>query len=365
MSILMISCSQTELLETKTADLPQDRISDLIGNFYQKVHKGTRVENNTFTIKSISTETFDIPDSLSTGTRTSSDSYDIHTVSVDFGETSGYVILSDTPEIDQIFYYTEAGSINDTIDIKPLKDMVENIPQIASDILAQDNETKDITTRSSDVIISPLVRFLWDQNPPFNNYATYCICDQCKTRGNHMPIGCVTIAVGQTIATLQKFHGTFYGNRDINFDNFPNYGYQFNTTQAMNVSHFLQEVALTCQIKFGCDGSSGTVLAAAHCLLDNGYKCDYKTGNLDSNRYIMNLREGLPHLIAGSSNSGGHMWILDGYIQSDGNNMYHINWGWGPGKSSGWASDKYYVTNGGTNYGKNMRHLYLGGVASK
>lgn len=46
------------------------------------------------------------------------------------------------------------------------------------------------------------------------------------------------------------------------------------------------------------------------------------------------------------------------------NCMFHINWGWGYSKSSGWASDKYYVTNSGSSFGKNMQHLYLGGVRS-
>ena len=43
---------------------------------------------------------------------------------------------------------------------------------------------------------------------------------------------------------------------------------------------------------------------------------------------------GRPVLYGGSSNSGGHMFIVDGY---DGNGLFHMNWGWGG------MSDGYYV----------------------
>ena len=361
--ILLASCSQELIPDYEETNQP-DRISELIGNFYQKVHNDTRTNGSGFTITDISTKTYSLPDSVKSATRSEGipENYDIQTVTVNFGETTGYVILSDTPELDQIFYYTEAGCINDTTEITPLKDLVENIPNIATSILI-DNTTSEYT-RGTEINIQPLVRFEWDQRPPFNNYAAYCTCEKCSLYGNHMPIGCVTIAVGQTIATLKKFNGTFYGNRDIDFDTFPNRGSQFTPSQSMGVAHFLQEIALTCQIKFGCDGSGTTLLAAARCLLDHGYKCDVIKGDLDKNRYIMNLQEGLPHLMRGASNDGGHMWILDGLVETDNNCMFHINWGWGYSKSSGWASDKYYVTNSGSSFGKNMQHLYLGGVRS-
>lgn len=363
-AFMLTGCSQ-DLIPDQNAFGKKDRISELIGNFYQKVHNGTRFDGSDFIITDISTESFLIPDSLKATSRSESDSeeFDIHTVTVDFGETTGYVILSDTPGIDQIFYYTEAGCVNDTTEIPPLRDLIDKTPEIASEIMV-DNKTREFNTRATDLNIQPLVRFEWHQDQPFNNYAAYCTCEKCRLIGNHMPIGCVTIAVGQTIATLKKFNGTFYGNRDIDFDDFPNRAFQFTEAQKLNVAHFLQEIALSCQIKFRCEGSGTSLVAAARCLIDNGYKSDVIKGNLDKNRYIMNLQEGLPHIMGGSDGDTGHTWLLDGIIEEDGKSNFHVNWGSGYGKSSGWVNEKYYVSNIGESFSKNMQHLYLGGVRS-
>lgn len=364
--IMTVSCSQEFIPEQNNLSQP-DRITELIGNFHKKIHNETRSGNN-FKITGISTETFFIPDSLKAESRSAetSDYFDIHTVSVDFGESSGYVILSDTPEIDRVFYYTEAGCINDTAEIAPLKDLVKNIPEIASGFLSTGDTLKSQSTRSSAINIEPLVRFAWHQGPPFNNYAAYCTCDKCKTIGNHRPIGCVTIALGQTIATLKKFNGTFYGNRDIDFDSFPNYGYNFTSSQALSVAHFLQEIAITCQIQFKCSGSGTTAVAAARCLIDNGYRCELLDGSVNVSRLISNLTAGRPHLMGGQSNEGGHMWIIDGIKDVDGVYNVHINWGYGQSKSSGWGIiHNYYDNRNNIAYTKRFKNIYIEGIGSK
>ena len=44
------------------------------------------------------------------------------------------------------------------------------------------------------------------------------------------------------------------------------------------------------------------------------------------------IEQGFPVLFSGFSSGGGHAFVLDGF---DGENLFHLNWGWGGG-SNGW-----------------------------
>lgn len=350
--LALSGCSQ-DFSEIPSRDIKDNEaISRLINNFYQTAHRDCRSTETQFQITDISTITYQLPDSVKNHSRSSisSDSYDIHTVSVDFGETTGYVILSDTPGLDQIFCYTENGCLSDTALIPPLKDFIDATPAIASYILNAESKDSEYQTRSNtEYDIDYLVPYEWHQEDPFNNYATYCTCERCSKRGNHRPVGCCAIAVGEVMATLKNFNGTFYGNRNINFDNLLKYditqsGLKYYTeAQALAVAHYLQEVAITCQTRYGCEGSSATPQSAVNCLSDNGYKVVLKKGFLDFPHYIKNLQDGRPHIVGGYNNKGnGHMWVIDGIKTSEGTKLIHCNWGWGRTASNGWYSSYYF-----------------------
>lgn len=359
--IVQVGCSDS-IIPDQSEHNYQDKISVLINEAYQDLHSACRNSFSEIKILGKTTRTYLVSDYVNDNTRQSDNenSFDIHTVSVDFGTSDGYVILSDTPGLERVFYYTENGSIEDSISIPPLKELIDSYPYTAANILAGEYDDQEKETRASSINIGPLVRFNWHQAYPFNNYATYCTCDKCKDRRNHMPIGCVTIAVGQTIATVKHFTGTFYGNRDIDFDSFPSDGLDFIfQSDIMAISHFLQEIALNCQIKFGCDGSGTSPQAATFYLRDLGYNADYVEGELNEERYIRYLNKGLPNIAFGINNKGGHAWILDGIKNTSGTDLYHINWG--HGFSNGW-SDKYYYTNIDgyiTEYKKKHSHIYI------
>lgn len=382
--LVMSGCSQDYSFEDSDENITpinSDRISKLIGDVYKKVHHETRSIPGQFTIKDISTRKYLIPDSIATRSENFSneEEYEIHTVSVDFGETTGYVILSDTPGIEHVFCYTESGCVSDSALIPPLKDFIDAAPAVAELILKNSTNQQEQTTRAvEDYDIGPLVPFQWHQEQPFNNYATYCTCDKCAKRGNHMPAGCCAIAVGQVMATVKRFNGTFYGNRNIDYDNLIRYTTSiknYTDAQALSVAHYLQEVALTCQTKYGCDGSSSTAKSVANCLKDNGYDAEFVSGSLDMQRYIRNLQNGLPHLASGVRDEGkGHMWVVDGIQTVNEQNLMHTNWGWGCSVSNGWYSsyyfffkedesyyEKYGVHLGSSKtYDKSQQQIYLG-----
>ncbi|MCM1489391.1 MAG: C10 family peptidase [Muribaculum sp.] len=379
---LSTGCSQEILYESEETveSYDNNKISKIIYEYYNKLHNDTRSNGNHLIIKKITSETYQIPDSLRTGTRSSNeDTFDIHTVTVDFGESTGYVILSNTPGIEQVFCYTESGCVSDTALIPPLKDFIEATPSVAVSILKDKlNQPKQATRTTEYYDIGPLVPFEWHQEVPFNNSAEYCTCDSCKKRGNHRLVGCCAIAAGEFMATMKRFNGTFYGNRNIDFDRLLKYSHNsygdrvYTDAEACQAAQYLQEVGLTCQTKYGCKGSSSTAKSVANCLIDNGYSVDVVDGFLDKARYIANLKNGIPHIVSGHSNNGAHMWIIDGIQTVDEENLIHCNWGWGKIGSNGWYSSYYFyfvprpdpttgkITYGeGEAYNKSQQQLYI------
>lgn len=373
LNIILAGCSQydnlqiPDLYKTDRENTEFVNLDYMISNFYEKINANTRNSNHKITITGVSTQSYEINDSNLSKTRflQRSNSFDIHTVSVDFGESQGYVILSDTPGLERIFFYTESGHITDTVYNKPLKNLIDSCPKNASKILSSEGGQDTDATEEYEYI-SPLVRFEWHQGYPFNKYGIYCECSSCSTIGNHKPIGCVAIALAQTIATLGNFSGTFYGTKDIDFCSLPNRSYQFSESQANVVGHFVHEIAVNCQMKFGCSGSGTSAKAAYNYLKDLGYECDLIEWFLDKPRLISNLKNGFPHLVAGHEvNGGGHMWIIDGYVKDDKDCKYHMNWGWGYLSSNGWSSDSFFTDNlSSANYSQDHRHIYLSGSLS-
>ncbi len=208
----MTGCQEDERLKMSPGS-SKDGISEMILSFYNQIHPNSRSTNTLFSIKYISTETFKISDENKTRNASQNETYSIHTVLLDFEGTPGYAILSDTPGIEKIFYYTEEGCVGDTAAIAPLKEMIESFPIIAEDIMTG-NYIDSQADNQNYPNIQPIVPFSWHQKKPFNNYAAYCACTYCSTdvMGNHRPMGCVTIALGQAIATVKKFTGKFYSN---------------------------------------------------------------------------------------------------------------------------------------------------------
>ena len=163
----------------------------------------------------------------------------------------------------------------------------------------------------------------------------------------------------------KKFTGSFYGNRDIDFDNLPRYDTGGTGAQYLQIAHFLQEIALNCQVKFNCDKSVTTLEAARNYLKDLGFNPTLNYVVLLELKYLDNLTKGIPVIAGGSNSSAGHAWILDGYTNNASGRHYHINWGWGPERSDGWSLGIYFGYHSNNEgevwkeYGKNLKQLYL------
>lgn len=175
-----------------------------------------------------------------------------------------------------------------------------------------------------------------------------------------MLAGCVTIATAQTIAKCGKFSGTFWGNKDINFNLIANHTNPYTTAEDTIVARFVHEVAVNCQTKFGCKGSSSTLKVAYHYLQDLGYHCSYsETYGFPELKAKMSFAAGCPILVAGNLGitQSGHCWIVDGIARNNGGILYSTNWGW-RGQDDGWYAD-YRTSPTGGSYTYNNRVLFI------
>lgn len=273
----------------------------------------------------------------------------------------GYAIASNDPRLNRVYAFVESGDFVDTTKIEPLKWAIERIPLIAeSDIQSYYLNSETASTQSY-VNTGNIVNTSWHQYAPFNNYAPVC----SSSPDGHMPIGCVPMATAQLIAKCQHFKGTYLGNRDIDFDKLTSVSQITKTSSlASQAATFLYEVAMYCQVDFGCDGSGTQLKDAFQYLKDIGYTGYFKEGGLDAVAVYKYLLQGIPHMSAGKRSRGtGHAWLITGIRGNyDGSNFSSYetwcNWGWN--SSNGWFAD-YRIANSTNAYTSNNKQVYITG----
>jgi hypothetical protein len=357
--IVLSSCdSDSVALETNVDT--DNRITNIIDDFRTSVNMGSRATSD-IQVVSVDTKYYKIEsDTVVESVPTRSDDlfFDINTVKIKVNNTNGFAVLSTDERLNKIFYFTENGNISDTMYITPLKEYIDFIPLLAAEEITN-SEVCDTRATNQDILIDPIVPFKWGQSSPFNNLTPVCNCSDCQ---GHMPIGCVTTASAQTLATIGTFKSTYFGSKDIDFKNLPRFAWQMTSSQKSQISHFFHEVALCCQVKFECGGSGSYVKSAYQYFKDLGFSCTYKEGSIDCQQLISELQKGFPHMIGGSKGKSGHMWIVDGIKSSGSTIFFSCNWGWN-GYCDGWVDgNPYTVTyNDDTTkaYSKNLRHIYI------
>lgn len=273
-------------------------------------------------------------------------SFDITRVSFDIEGKEGFAIISEDERLDHVYYFTDNGCISDTAQIGGLKWLIGEIPNFAAaELVSDDNET---VTRATlhDINIAPIVRFEWGQGYPFNILTPYCKCSSCSDEvlKNHNPIGCTTVALAQTIATIGKFNGTYFGSRNINFSTLPSKGEDFSSMLGQEIAHFFHEIAINCQTKFSCSGGTSSLKYAYNYLQDLKYDCVYATGDIIVENLISSLMKGFPHIMGGNNTltGAGHVWIIDGIKVKNGKYEFSCKWG-KHGKCDGWSYGNPYT----------------------
>ena len=389
LATLLVGCANLDSPDNSIQSGEDFLVKQMVSDFFCDVNPGSRAIDGP-TIKKVSRTHYQIVGDtvIEVQSRANVDSttFDIATVEFELRGNDGFAIVSDDERINQVLFYTENGTLEQAKEIEPLQDLMQSYPQMA---LIQPDSIKvggQITPNDSIIsgeligggigngnvligendpipalILNPIVPYCWGQGYPFN------ICTP-EINGQKAPIGCVTIATAQTIATIGKFKGTFYGTKNINFAGLPQKGKDMTESQKQQVASFCHEIALCCQIQFGATQSGAFIKAVYHYLTDMGYQCVYEEGAVNIRKVINEINQGYPHLIAGRNDTDGHMWVIDGVITRP-TYQYHCNWGWN-GTCDGWTTSTPFTATGinsegeitETIFNKNIQNIYINSI---
>lgn len=236
---------------------------------------------------------------------------------------------------------------------------IENDIQPEAKVLQQwqDAETGLFPVRSTRTV-QPLLVTEWNQDYPYNYYAPETGGGWWGGPGGHCYAGCVACAMAQVMkfwdhptvgnGSHSYVHGT-YGEQSANFgattyqwDIMPNQlGSQANDA-AKAVALLMYHCGVSVDMNFGPDGSGAYSKDVETAFRSYFGYCGAKyreKSKYDDDTWIAMLKAELdnahPVYYSGSSGSGGHAFVFDGY---DANDFFHINLGW-----SGSGNDYYSI----------------------
>ncbi len=187
--------------------------------------------------------------------------------------------------------------------------------------------------------IQPLLRgIVWDQGYPYNLFTP-------EIGGHHAPVGCVATALAQImryfswppqgVGSVEGYPE--FGNKPYDWANMPEDSRDASQREKEAVAHLCHEVGRAVKMDYGPKVSGAYPYDAYKAMLENfnyapslnlHFKATFSDdawqelllGELEAERPISYFGD--------NDYTNGHAFVIDGY---DGNNYYHVNWGWSGG----------------------------------
>lgn len=273
-----------------------------------------------------------------------------------FGENKGFAIVSGDDNMPEIVGYADHG----TYDVNNMpaamaaflnnyRATIEAMKQGNASAIKNIAEAKALranNTRATTAVSPLLGDIKWNQSTPYNN-----MCPKYDDT-NLSATGCVATAMAQVMmywkypnelkADIQGYKtstheltvaGELKGQKYDWENMLPSYySGNYNQTQADAVAKLMLHCGKAVEMDYGEE--SGAIVTPDHLAKYFGYDSDLM---LDLSRTCFTLAEWTaiidkelqakrPILYSGRTTNGGHQFVCDG---SDGNGLYHINWGWG------------------------------------
>lgn len=274
------------------------------------------------------------------------------------GEGKGFTVVSGDDRLPEVVGYSDKGTYDEENlpsnyvgFMKAYEEMVGQLDNGDSRASASIAEAKALRSSGyQQPTIAPLLgNIQWNQMTPYNN-----MCP--KYNGTNRSVtGCVATAMAQVMMyyqypkTLQANIPAYVSHtknlsipqinkgESYDWDNMlPQYAsyepLNYTDAQATAVAKLMYHCGVACEMDYG--PSSGANVTPAILSTYFGYDSDLMQ---DLNRDAFTLAEWSqimdkelsarrPILYSGRSSDGGHEFVCDG---TDGNGLYHINWGWG------------------------------------
>lgn len=274
------------------------------------------------------------------------------------GEGKGFTVVSGDDRLPEVVGYSDKGTYDEENlpsnyvgFMKAYEEMVGQLDNGDSRASASIAEAKALRSSGyQQPAVAPLLgNIQWNQMIPYNN-----MCPMYNST-NRSVTGCVATAMAQVMMyyqypkTLQTDIPAYVSRTNhlsipqinkgesYDWDNMlPQYAsyepLNYTDAQAAAVAKLLYHCGAACEMDYG--SSSGANVTPAILSTYFGYDSDLMQ---DLNRDVFTLAEWSqimdkeltakrPILYSGQSSDGGHEFVCDG---TDGNGLYHINWGWG------------------------------------
>ena len=265
---------------------------------------------------------------------------------------SGFVIVSGDDRIAPILGYSNSSRFDADDMPANMRLWLEATGNVIAGIQAMPQRADAPCFAPNHAAITPLIKTQWDQGSA--TATGYVYNTQCPSYNNkHCLTGCVATATAQimyyyqwpqsqttpipaytsnsTLGTLAELPATTF-----DWDNMlPTYDSSPTQQQVDAVAKLMRYCGQNAEMNYGTSGSSADTRIAVEGMVKHFdydpytwkkiYRQNFSIAQWDKLLYD-ELAEGRPVIYDGSSNSGGHAFICDGY---DGNGLYHINWGWG------------------------------------
>lgn len=273
-----------------------------------------------------------------------------------FGENKGFAIVSGDDDMPEIVGYADHGTYDANnmpaamaAFLNNYRATIEAMKQGNASAIKNIAEAKALranNTRATTAVSPLLGDIKWNQSEPYNN-----MCP--KYDGTNLSAtGCVATAMAQVMmywkypkelkADINKYETSTHKltiagetkGQKYDWDNMlPTYtNNNYTQTQADAVAKLMLHCGKAVEMDYGEE--SGTIVTPGRLAKYFGYDSDLM---LDLMRSCFTLAECTaiidkelqakrPILYSGRTTNGGHQFVCDG---SDGNGLYHINWGWG------------------------------------
>lgn len=274
------------------------------------------------------------------------------------GEGKGFTVVSGDDRLPEVVGYSDKGTYDEENlpsnyvgFMKAYEEMVGQLDNGDSRASASIAEAKALRSSGyQQPAVAPLLgNIQWNQMIPYNN-----MCPMYNST-NRSVTGCVATAMAQVMMYYQypkTLHANIPAyvshtknlripqiNQGETYDwanMLPKYAsyepLNYTDAQATAVAKLMYHCGAACEMDYG--PSSGANVTPAILSTYFGYDSDLMQ---DLNRDVFTLAEWSqimdkelsarrPILYSGRSSDGGHEFVCDG---TDGNGLYHINWGWG------------------------------------
>lgn len=273
-----------------------------------------------------------------------------------FGENKGFAIVSGDDDMPEIVGYADHGTYDANnmpaamaAFLNNYRATIEAMKQGNASAIKNIAEAKALranNTRATTAVSPLLGDIKWNQSEPYNN-----MCPKYDDT-NLSATGCVATAMAQVMmywkypnelkADINEYETSTHKlpvagetkGQKYDWDNMlPTYtNNNYTQTQADAVAKLMLHCGKAVEMDYGKE--SGAIVTPGRLAKYFGYDSDLML-NLMRTCFTLaewtaiidkELQAKRPILYSGRTTNGGHQFVCDG---SDGNGLYHINWGWG------------------------------------